>query len=207
LMQAFQAMQLGNDMLGPAVPSDPSISNLADVYRSNLMTYGQTGYDADYGYPRALGPPVEAALPYPGYAPLAPPTPFPTFPTASNNTSAPYNAPFTQSLSQSSHPHAQAPVVPDHIARAAEAEVHQMIANRHLNPVDFHCEPENVSLRLTCGWRADPHRPASLLLNHSPRTTCTSRSSMRFGRALRTAISVSTRRSKRLGDRSTCSFR
>lgn len=204
-MQAFQAMQLGNDMLGPAVPSDPSISNLADVYRSNLMTYGQTGYDADYGYPRALGPPVEAALPYPGYAPLAPPTPFPTFPSTSNNTT-PYNAPFTQSLSQSSHPHTQAPVVPDHIARAAEAEVHQMIANRHLNPVDFHCEPENVSPLLNYRLRADPRRPASLSLNHSPRTTYTSRSSMRSGRVPRTVISVSTRRSKRLGDRCICSF-
>lgn len=150
LMQAFQAMQLGNEMLGPAViPEVPAVPNLADVYRSSLMAYGQTNYDADYGYPRALGPPIDAGLSYPGYTPVVTQTPFPTFPTAPPvNTAAPYHTgtPFTQSLSQSSHSHAQAPpVVPDHIARAAEAEVDQMIASRHLNPVDFHCEPENAS--------------------------------------------------------------
>lgn len=155
LMQAFQAMQLGNEMLGPAVVSEvPAVPNLADVYRSSLMTYGQTNYDADYGYPRALGPLVDAGLSYPGYTPVVPPTPFPTFPTtAAVNTPAPYHTgvPFTQSLSQSSHSHAQAPpVVPDHIARAAEAEVNQMIASRHLNPVDFHCEPENASRLPDC---------------------------------------------------------
>ena len=149
-MQAFQAMQLGNEMLGPAVvPDNPAIPNLADVYRSSLMAYGQTNYDVDFGYPRALGPPVDAGLSHSGYAPIVPPTPFPTFPAAPPaNTSVPYQtgAPFTTSVSQSSHPHAQAPpVVPDHIARAAEAEVVQMIASRHLNPVDFPCEPENAS--------------------------------------------------------------
>lgn len=147
LMQAFQAMQLGNEMLGPVAGSDLGpVPALADVYRNSLMTYGQAGYDADYGYTRALGPPVETGLPFAGYAPVAPTMPFPTFPNAAPVNSSYANVPFTQSLSQSSHPHPQAPpVVPDHIARAAEAEVHQMIANRHLNPVDFHCEPENAS--------------------------------------------------------------
>jgi hypothetical protein len=71
--------------------------------------------------------------------------------------------------------------VPDYIARAAEAEVQLMIAKRGLNPYDFGCQPDKVSLSIHRLWYKSDidvvllKRRASLSSNHLRKMMCTSR--------------------------------
>lgn len=152
LMHAFAGMHLD-----PAFPSSAGIGGQpaagGDLYRT-YTPYTQGYADAGTGeYGAYAGRAVAGVEEYPTYATqggypfspaiLSPPpvvSPQPAATMMQHTTSNSFVPPQHQQ-----HPQQQPPIVPDHIARAAEYEVHQMIAKRRLNPPDFPCEPGNVS--------------------------------------------------------------
>ncbi|KAJ9104134.1 hypothetical protein QFC19_004118 [Naganishia cerealis] len=165
LSQAFQAMQLGTEMLipasGPINPASQLSSHplmpataMEDLYRNGLVPYGVPrahpiapgAYADNMDYNSSYGRRAQAASPvYPG---------FPTTSGQIQSSSVPLlqgtavMPPAQQHSHQHHHQHSlQQPAtqaVPNHIARAAEAEVQLMIAKRGLNPYDFGCQPENA---------------------------------------------------------------
>jgi hypothetical protein len=185
LMHAFAGMHLEPALGGFPSPAGlpPAAAGSGDPYRT-FTPYAQ-GYPDDYaGYAvRAVPSGVEE---YPTYGAqggytftssgiLSPPPPQAGATMMQHTTSNSYAPPQHQQQQQ------QPPIVPDYIARAAEYEVHQMIAKRRLNPPDFHCEPENVSppgipstshILTFCGAGG---RPGSSSSNPLRKTTCINR--------------------------------
>lgn len=212
--EAYRADPLAHAFAG--ISLEPSASFPAfgaqtptpDLYRTYSYTPGYPDAGGGGEYPSYGSRQVDEYPPFPpqapqGYAYANPPV-IPPLPIVTPSPAMQQSTSFAQQQQQ-------LPVVPDHIARAAEYEVHQMIAKRRLNPVDFHCEPENVSPPLVPPLGqvliAVVCRPGSSSSNPLRKTTFTSRSSMRFGRARRTGTSVSIGRSARRGVQYTCSFR
>ncbi|KAJ9116468.1 hypothetical protein QFC22_004910 [Naganishia vaughanmartiniae] len=163
LAQAFQAMQLGTEMLMPATGSQinphPLIaaSALDDLYRNGLMPYpaqrahpiSPGAYTNNVDYNNGYGLVRQAVSPlYPGFPATAMQMPPPgghLMQGPSIMPSSVHTAP--QHQPQHHHQHQQVqqtPAVPNHIARAAEAEVQLMIAKRGLNPHDFGCQPDKA---------------------------------------------------------------
>lgn len=199
LAQAFQAMQLGSEMLMPAPGSlaagsqiNPhplmSTSALDDLYRNALMPYPvqrahpiapgaypeNVDYNASYGHAQQAVSPIYAGFAAPSVHLMQGPSTMPP-PT--------HAAPQQHAQHYQHHQHQvpQTQAVPDHIARAAEAEVQLMIAKRGLNPYDFGCQPDKVSLSIHRLWYKSDidvvllKRRASLSSNHLRKMMCTSR--------------------------------
>lgn len=168
LAQAFQAMQLGTEMMMPALGAtvagsqiNPhammSASALDDAYRSSLMPYTVqrahplapgayaegVDYNAGYGLGQQVASPVYSGFPGSGVQMSAPGVNLLQGP--STLPPVVHTAPQQHSQHHHQHQMQQTQTVPSHIARAAEAEVQLMISKRGLNPYDFGCQPDKVS--------------------------------------------------------------
>ncbi|KAJ9099292.1 hypothetical protein QFC21_004173 [Naganishia friedmannii] len=169
LAQAFQAMQLGTEMLMPASGSTAagsqinphalmSASALDDLYRNGLMPYPVhrarptapgaysegVDYNARYGHvQQAVSP---GYLGFPGSSGQMPPPGVHLIQGSSTMPPPIQTAPQQHAQHHHHHQHQvqQTPAVPNHIARAAEAEVQLMIAKRGLNPYGFGCQPDKA---------------------------------------------------------------